>query len=139
MQEITKEVFKGKQAIVQKVELFEDMISITTEEMSEEELNEKKTELINKLNEKYEDPGATASDNKDGNITDKIKMSGKVDTSKPGTYTITYTVEDLSGNKTTVTRTVIVKGKDSTGGNTTEGNTTGGENNNTVENKVNNE
>ena len=54
MQEITKEVFKGKQAIVQKVELFEDMISITTEEMSEEELNEKKTELINKLNEKYE-------------------------------------------------------------------------------------
>lgn len=54
MKEITKEVFKGKQAIVQKVELFEDMISITTEEMSEEELNEKKTELINKLNEKYE-------------------------------------------------------------------------------------
>ena len=92
-----------------------------------------------KLNEKYEDPGATASDNKDGNITDKIKMSGKVDTSKPGTYTITYTVEDSSGNKATVTRTVIVKGKDSTGGNTTEGNTTGGENNNTVENKVNNE
>ena len=39
---------------MQKVELFEDMISITTEEMSEEELNEKKTELINKLNEKYE-------------------------------------------------------------------------------------
>ena len=66
-------------------------------------------------------------------------MSGKVDTSKPGTYTITYAVEDSSGNKATVTRTVIVKGKDSTGGNTTEGNTTGGENNNTVENKVNNE
>ena len=41
MREITKEVFKGKQAIVQKVELFEDMISITTE-------------VINKLNEKYE-------------------------------------------------------------------------------------
>ena len=52
---------------------------------------------------------------------------------------ITYTVEDSSGNKATVTRTVIVKGKDNTGGNTTEGNTTGGENNNTVENKVNNE
>ena len=91
-----------------------------------------------KLNEKYEDPGATASDNKDGNLTDKIKISGKVDTSKPGTYTITYTVEDSSGNKATVTRTVIVKGKDNTGGNTTEGNTTGGENNNTVENTVNN-
>lgn len=54
MQEITKEIFKGKQATVQKVELFEDMISIVTEEMSEEELNEKKTELINKLNEKYD-------------------------------------------------------------------------------------
>ena len=64
-----------------------------------------------KLNEKYEDPGATASDNKDGNITDKIKMSGKVDTSKAGTYTITYTVEDSSGNKATATRTVIVRGE----------------------------
>ena len=54
MKAITNEVFKGKSTMVQKVELFEDMISIQTEEMSEEELNEKKKILINKLNEKYE-------------------------------------------------------------------------------------
>ena len=54
MKTITNEVFKGKSTMVQKVELFEDMISIQTEEMSEEELNEKKKILINKLNEKYE-------------------------------------------------------------------------------------
>ena len=71
-------------------------------------------------------------------MTSKIRISGNVNTSRAGTYTITYTVEDSSGNKATVTRTVIVKGKDNTGGNTTEGNTTGGENNNTVENTVNN-
>jgi len=34
--------------------LKKDMISIQIEEMSEEELNEKKKILINKLNEKYE-------------------------------------------------------------------------------------
>ncbi len=54
MKKITKEVFKGKKATVQKVELFEDMISIMTEEMPEEELKERKEALINKLNEKYE-------------------------------------------------------------------------------------
>ncbi len=54
MKKITKEVFKGKKATVQKVELFEDMISIMTEEMTEEELKERKETLINKLNEKYE-------------------------------------------------------------------------------------
>ena len=39
----------------------------------------------------------------------KIKITGKVDTKKEGTYTITYTVEDAAGNKSTVTRTVIVE------------------------------
>ena len=92
------------------------------------------------INEDYKDPGATANDNKDGNITDKIKMSGKVDTSKVGTYTITYTVEDSSGNKATVTRKVIVRDKDNPSGNITGGNnTTGNEiNNNTVTNTVDN-
>lgn len=64
-----------------------------------------------KLNETYKEEGATAKDDKDGDLTDKIKITGKVDTKKEGTYTITYTVEDAAGNKSTVTRTVIVKGE----------------------------
>lgn len=61
------------------------------------------------LDEKYTDQGASAKDNVDGDITKSIKTSGKVDTSKEGTYTITYTVSDKAGNKATKTRTVIVK------------------------------
>ena len=49
MKTITNEVFKGKSTMVQKVELFEDMISITTEEMSAEELNELYSDFFEKL------------------------------------------------------------------------------------------
>ena len=65
-----------------------------------------------KLNEKFTDEGATATDNKDGDLTSKIVVTGTVDTSKSGTYTITYTVEDAAKNKATATRTVIVKTDD---------------------------
>ena len=89
------------------------------------------------LNETYKEDGATATDDKDGDITDKIKITGKVDTKKAGTYTITYTVEDSAGNKVSVTRKVIVRGNNnnegntggSTGGNNTGGNNTGNNNN----------
>ncbi len=57
--------------------------------------------------------GATATDDKDGDLTSKIETSGNVDTKKAGTYKITYTVKDSSGNVATVTRTVIVKGNGS--------------------------
>ncbi len=54
----------------------------------------------------YVDAGATANDNVDGAITPV--MSGSVDTSTPGTYTITYTATDAAGNEGTAERTVIV-------------------------------
>ena len=76
------------------------------------------------LNDTYKEEGATATDETDGDITSKIVISGKVDTSKAGTYTLTYTVEDSAKNVTNVTRTVIVKdgsgGGDSPGSNTTQ-------------------
>ncbi len=46
----------------------------------------------------YEDPGATANDNVDGDITDKIVVVSNVDTSIAGTYQITYNVTDAAGN-----------------------------------------
>jgi len=52
--------------------------------------------------------GASANDTKDGDITSAIVISGKVDTSKADTYTITYKVTNSSGNSATVKRTVIV-------------------------------
>jgi len=57
----------------------------------------------------YKDAGAKAKDNKDGDITNKIITSGSVDATKAGTYTITYNVSDVAGNKANeVSRTVTV-------------------------------
>ena len=61
------------------------------------------------LNGKYEEKGATAIDEKDGDLTSKIQVEGSVDTTKEGTYTITYKVSDNSQNEGVQKRTVIVK------------------------------
>ena len=54
----------------------------------------------------YEDAGATCTDDTDPAPT--VTTSGTVDASNPGTYTVTYTCTDLSGNMATDTRTVTV-------------------------------
>ncbi len=56
----------------------------------------------------YSEPGATAADDTDGNISANIQITGTVDTTIIGTYTITYTVSDAAGNVATATRTVNV-------------------------------
>ena len=53
----------------------------------------------------YTDEGATATDAVDGSVT--VSTSGSVDDAA-GTYTITYSATDSSGNAATATRTVIV-------------------------------
>ena len=54
----------------------------------------------------YSEAGATATDNVDGSVS--ISISGSVDTNAVGTYTITYTATDSSGNTATKTRSVEV-------------------------------
>lgn len=61
-----------------------------------------------KQGDPYNEPGATANDNFDGDVSDNIKISGDVDTNTIGTYTVTYTVSDSVGNVSTVERTVNV-------------------------------
>lgn len=86
-----------------------------TEEQSKNDTIKPKIDLLGKnpmtvkQNSKFKDPGAVATDNIDGNITKKIKKSGKVDTSKEGKYTIKYTVKDKAGNSTSVKRVVEVE------------------------------
>ena len=48
----------------------------------------------------YEEEGYTASDNVDGDLTDKVTHEEK-------DGTVTYKVSDSSGNETTVTRTIV--------------------------------
>ncbi|HDX9630731.1 TPA: M4 family metallopeptidase [Bacillus cereus] len=50
-----------------------------------------------------------AIDKEDGDLTSKVKVDGKVDTSKAGTYVLTYTVTDSKGHEGTVKQTVTVK------------------------------
>lgn len=61
-----------------------------------------------KVGTTYTDPGFSASDNIDGDLTSKVSVTGGVDTSKMGSNTITYQVADAYGNKTIATRTVYV-------------------------------
>ncbi len=70
------------------------------------------------LNAWFKDPGATAEDNKDRDVTSKLTLTHNVDingpangegtTKKAGTYTVTYTCKDNAGNVATKTRTVKV-------------------------------
>ncbi|MBK7173439.1 MAG: DUF5011 domain-containing protein [Bacteroidales bacterium] len=58
----------------------------------------------------YNDAGAKAIDEEDGDISDKIIVNSTVDTGAIGTYTIKYNVTDSDGQSAQeVTRQVIVK------------------------------
>jgi penicillin-binding protein 1A len=73
-------------------------------------LNGEKSITIN-VGDTYTEQGATAKDEKDGDISSKIEISGTVNTSKAGKYTISYTVKNSSGKTATVKRTITVKSK----------------------------
>ncbi|MDT8418233.1 MAG: DUF5011 domain-containing protein [Lutibacter sp.] len=66
----------------------------------------------------FTDPGATATDDVDGDITANIVVAGDaVDVNTAGTYIITYNVSDAAGNAATQkTRTVIVEAAAGTSG-----------------------
>ncbi len=56
----------------------------------------------------FTDPGATAEDNIDGDITSEIVVTGNVDTNTIATYELTYVVSDAAGNQTSAIRTINV-------------------------------
>lgn len=58
--------------------------------------------------ETYTDPGYSALDNYDGDITDKVEVISNLDNNKVGEYTITYSITDSSGNSSSVERNIIV-------------------------------
>ena len=66
-------------------------------------------EVVVHLARPYEEPGFTATDDRDGDITQKVVVEGTVDSYTAGSYPITYTVTDSFGNTTSVVRTVKVE------------------------------
>ena len=95
-----------------------DTFTITTGDFTNPEitLTGESTITIYK-GENYNDQGATAVDNIDGDITGDIVTVNPVDTNIINEYTVTYNVNDASENHATeVIRTVIVKKRSSTTG-----------------------
>lgn len=56
----------------------------------------------------YEEKGAVAVDNLDGDITNKITIKNNIDFSKPGNYKISYEVKDKKNNKSKIYRKIKV-------------------------------
>lgn len=57
----------------------------------------------------FADPGFTATDNVDGDMTDLVEVSGEVLWYQPGSYELVYSVTDSYENQGTVTRRVDVE------------------------------
>ena len=64
-------------------------------------------EITMAVGTEYVDPGYSATDDYDGDVTSKVVISGTVNNAKAGTYELTYTVSDTAGNTTSKKRTVI--------------------------------
>jgi peptidoglycan/xylan/chitin deacetylase (PgdA/CDA1 family) len=66
------------------------------------------TEMLVYQNEGYTEPGFSALDNCEGDVTACVAVSGKVDMANPGTYVLEYSVSDSYHNTSTAQRTVRV-------------------------------
>ena len=71
------------------------------------------------VSDAFTDPGATATDDTDGDITASIVVTGTVDTATAGLYTLTYTATDVAGNSAHVSRVVTVVAPSTTATTTT--------------------
>jgi hypothetical protein len=60
------------------------------------------------LGSTWEDPGYTATDDEDGDLTSSVVVEGTVNTNQTGTYEVNYTVTDAAGNVGTAKRNVRV-------------------------------
>lgn len=57
----------------------------------------------------YAELGCIATDNLDGDLSDRVQIMGHLDRFTPGTYTLTYVATDSYNNEASVTRTVCVE------------------------------
>lgn len=53
--------------------------------------------------------GVTAQDERDGDLTDQIQLTGSVDTNQAGTYTLIYSVKNFLGESATATAIIQVE------------------------------
>lgn len=59
--------------------------------------------------EEWVEPGVTAFDTNEGDLSGSVVMNGSVDTQTVGRYVLTYSVENAAGEKVTKERSVFVR------------------------------
>ena len=92
--------FSNKAEKTRHVTIIDDIPPVIT-------LNGEENTIIN-VGQAYNEKGARAKDEKDGDVSNNIKISGNVDTSKEGEYSLTYAVTDSKGNEARKIRVVTV-------------------------------
>jgi hypothetical protein len=65
--------------------------------------------VILEYGESFSEPGYSAVDDTDGDITDRVYVTGDVDEKSIGNYTLTYHTKDAAGNISTLDRTVEIR------------------------------
>ncbi len=76
-------------------------------------------EMTINAGDSFNDPGCTATDKEDGDISSGVTVEGEVNIYMAGTYTLVYIAKDSCGNSVSTERKVTVKAKpqQQTGGN----------------------
>ena len=85
--------------IVLKKEVMEGNINFTLEGNSL---------IVLEQGNEYVEPGYKAIDSNDGDITDKVTITGSVDVNTPGTYVLTYKIKNSTNQEKTLERTIII-------------------------------
>src|SRR5690606_25122671 len=62
-----------------------------------------------RVGDTYTDPGATAVDAEDGDVSSRIEVTNPVDTAVIGTYEVVYEATDESGNRAAVPLSRVVR------------------------------
>ncbi|MDO4566246.1 MAG: DUF5011 domain-containing protein [Oscillospiraceae bacterium] len=83
--------------------------SVTVEDRRIPELSLNYTDdMTIDLGSSFVEPGYTAWDNYDGDLTSSVEVEGEVDASTAGVYELIYSVSDSNGNRALATRRVTV-------------------------------
>jgi peptidoglycan/xylan/chitin deacetylase (PgdA/CDA1 family) len=91
----------GNTASVERIIQYKDLIAPVIALQGEQE-------MILDYGAEFVEPGWTATDECDGDISQNVEVEGKVNSDEPGEYTYIYTVTDSSGNIGTIRRKITV-------------------------------
>ena len=92
-------IYNIRYYVTYKKKTYEEIKQIEVVDTTKPEIILKGKNMTILLNEKYTDPGYEVKDNYDTGLEDKVEVKSEVDTTKVGTYKVTYNVTDSSGNK----------------------------------------